>query len=143
MTFEKAIFTRTTADAAVAALIGTRLYYGSIPQKPVRPCVVYKRDFTERYGHLEGAGTVRDCAYTFTVHADSPETCGALAEALADVWDSYAGTITSGLESRVVLDSRIDDEMDEDFAPRPGREAGTYEATVDIVVGFRVTAPTH
>lgn len=144
MTFESAIFTRTTGVVAVSDLIDDRMYFRSAPQgQQVRPYVVYQRDYTERHGHMLGAGTIQDASYTFTAVADDPEVCESVALAIADAWDSYAGTVSVGAESVEILDSRVDNEFSEDFAPQPGREAGLYVSTIDIVIGFRVTAPTH
>ena len=48
MSIESSLFTALTGNAALTALIGTRLYPDAMPQGAVLPCIVYQRISTPR-----------------------------------------------------------------------------------------------
>lgn len=52
--FASALYARLTADAPIAAVVGTRIYWGIIPQNSTRPNIRLQTISDDRPAHLQG-----------------------------------------------------------------------------------------
>lgn len=111
MTLEEAVYARLTADAAVAAIIGTRAYPILAPQNVALPYVVFQRSETENLAHLGGRGTHDRVQLAVIAYAADSIGARALADAAQTVLDEWHG-------HEVVAASRI-----------IGREQSTVDET--------------
>lgn len=91
MTLEEAVYTRLAGDAAVAALVGTRVYPILAPQAGALPYVVFARAETENLADLGGRGTHDRVQLSVQCFAADVETARALATAAQTCLDEWYG----------------------------------------------------
>ena len=91
MTLETALRTYTLADAAVAALAGTRMYSRSLPQTPTLPAIVYQRIDTRRLHDMDGPDGLPRPRIQLTCWATTPAAAAELAAATRERLDGFRG----------------------------------------------------
>jgi len=92
MTLEAELRTYTLADAAVAALVGTRMHTRKLPQTPTLPAIVYQRIDTRREHDHDGPDGLPRPRMQVTSWAATPAGAVDLAAAVRQRLDGYAGT---------------------------------------------------
>jgi hypothetical protein len=112
VTLEEAIYARLSADAPLAALVGTRIYPVEAPQGVARPYVVHSRQDTVNMARLGPSprGPWDRVDLAVMAFADTAEAARAVAAAVRDALDGFSGDGVIG-SSRLVgrLQSRLDD----------------------------------
>lgn len=104
MIVETAIVQMLLADAAVAALIGTRLYPQDAPQDGARPLVLYATSDPDRLPTMTGYLTLQSKAFRFDCYGGDSGgrylSAKNVADAIEDKLYGFAkGTITYGAET--------------------------------------------
>ena len=92
MTLEAELRTYTLAGAAVGALVGTRMHARRLPQTPTLPAITYQRIDTRREHDLAGPDGLPRPRMQITCWAETPAGAYALAEAVRERLDGFAGT---------------------------------------------------
>lgn len=95
MSAENAIATVLQADAAVTALVGTRIYPLKMPQNPTLPAIVHQRISTTPDMLAEGPGFA-PMRVQLSLWASSFDGARALAAAVVGVLHGYHGPIGIG-----------------------------------------------
>ena len=89
---EEDLFARLSGDAAVAALVGTRIYPIRAPQAAALPRIVFARQEGENLGTLNGRGTHDRLQVLVECFAATVEQARALATAATLALDAWRGT---------------------------------------------------
>lgn len=88
---EGAIYAALAADAAVSALVGTRIYPVEAPQGTDRPFVIFSRQEQETLAALTGRATHRAVQVAVMCIADDAGGAMALGRAVRDALDGIHG----------------------------------------------------
>lgn len=91
MSLDADLFSFVTAQTAVSALIGTRLYPGHAPQNPTYPLATYHRVSGTRVSSLGGDSGLADPRFQFSAQSPSYATARSVAEAMRAALSGYQG----------------------------------------------------
>ena len=92
-------------QATVTTLVGSRIYFGNLPQNPEYPCVFLTRIGAQRWNHLGGeCGVVQGIIQT-DVLADDAIEANAVAEAIRQVVHGYSGAMGSETVQSAMLET--------------------------------------
>jgi hypothetical protein len=136
----EAVYSRLLASTAITNLVGTRIYFGALPQSislDDGPALSYTV-VTRAYGHvLQGAdgtsqGRVQISSYAFT-----QKMADRIAQAVRDCWDGFRGFI-GGLEVTACV---LDNETDLPTPPAASTDQWLYMIASDYQVNHRVSLP--
>lgn len=130
---ESALRTHILADAATAAIVGTKLYPIVVPQTTALPYIVYRRTGTERYTEHGSPGGLATATISLDCWAATYEDVKDLAEAVRKTCDGVAGTI-GVYEVRAVM---VDDESDLPPDFDTGSENPAFGVQLTVSVNFR------
>lgn len=107
-----AIYATLAADAALAAVVGDRIYPGTLPDRPTFPAIVYDVDLDVYERHDQAAAGLSaeyDCEFTIYSRenaADARAIADLLAAAVLGIVGDFNGKTFSG--PRVTLIDRPD-----------------------------------
>jgi hypothetical protein len=90
---EEAIVSLVTANAAVKALIGTRLYPNLIPEKAQLPAAAYQLTSTGTNYNHSGQSSIATPELGFTFDSRSYDEAKAIGAAVKAVLSGYRGTV--------------------------------------------------
>jgi hypothetical protein len=107
MTITEALRTHLLADAAIAALVGTRCYPLRLPQKVTMPAIVLSLISGGRPGHLRGVGGLARARYQLDSWAQTYDGATALAAVCRQRLDGFAGEWTDGGSPAVVVYAKV------------------------------------
>jgi hypothetical protein len=123
------------ADAAVAALIGTRLYPAIMPQDPVLPATTYQWISAIRYPNMDDAGGLSTARVQVDCWSDSKAEALEVFEAIRLALDGYRGAFGSIPVYGAFLESERE-------SYEPATDAGTgsgvalYRRSGDYVITY-------
>ena len=143
LTLLEAIHVYLSSKDALTALVGSRIYRGKRPQTTTtNPAITYRKTFGRDELYQEGVVDLGETGVEIKCWGDSPASAEAVRDKIRDVCQKYAGTITSGEESVVIVEMTM--ETDDEFydPPQDNSDDGTFSATVDLRIWWRPTAPT-
>lgn len=92
LSIEAAIFTILTTNAALADLVGDRVYPTRMPQRLTLPCVTYSRISVTRTHTHDQAGGLAAPTFQFTAYAETPDEAIEVINAVRWALDGYVGT---------------------------------------------------
>lgn len=108
MSIEQAIFDALTADAAVAAIVRTRVYPSFVPQQEVLPAVTYRCISGDDEVTLDtDTGPLED-RWQITCWADTHAECVALFAAVQALWKRHSGAYGSVTILETYIQTRSD-----------------------------------
>jgi len=127
MTSEESIYSMLAADAAVAAIVGSRIYPLRMPddENAVLPSVVYTRVSGARATPMAGGATLENPRIQVDSWATTYAGAKALSEAVRAALEETGGT---GLKAILLSDSDLMDD-----------ETGDYRVSMDFSVWHRLT----
>lgn len=96
MRIEQALYDHLRLDAAVAALVGTRIYPDLAPQEPEPPLLVYQRISTPRDYSQSGETGLVNPRFQITCVAKTTTQLRNLADAVRFRLNGFKGTMSSG-----------------------------------------------
>ena len=106
-TIEEAVVVRMGGDAGLTALIGTRLFPLRVPQDADMPAIAYQKISSPKTHSHSGSSHLAQSRIQFTCEADDYATAKAVANAVRDCWDGFAGTVDGvRIDSALVQDDR-------------------------------------
>ena len=108
MTMEASLFSFLTGNAGIAALIGTRVYPGIIPQSGVQPCIVYNKSSRSRQQLFCGTDGLLLTLLEIDCYADSYIQSVALANAVTSALQDFSGDMNGTTVPRIFLENEID-----------------------------------
>lgn len=126
---DHAIYSKTSGNAGITALISTRLYRDRAPNNIEFPFVVMIKGPNNPDHNLAGPNGLADTSFTFLIFAESRATTLTISEAIRNCWDGYRGTVSSIVIRRTELESEEPDVLDRD-----GMEAPVF--TIEQVYKF-------
>ena len=91
MSLETAMRAYVLADAAIAAVVGQRMYPRRLPQGPTLPALVYQRIDTRREHDMDGPDGLPRPRVQVTAWAASVQTATDLAAAVRERLDGFRG----------------------------------------------------
>lgn len=92
-TIEEALYYKLSTDAAITALISTRVYPFQMPQNPTYPAMTYRRISTRQPFDLSGPGDMDNPRFQFDCYAPSYAAAKGLAKALRSVMVGFSGVV--------------------------------------------------
>jgi hypothetical protein len=133
MSASKALRARLIDDATMSTLVGTRIYPGRAPQKPIMPYIVYHRISTVRSATLDiGNAKVPEVRIQCDVIASSQSEVEAVLNQMRLVMDNFRGT-SSGV---TILGVSVDDEQDQPEYIE-GSDSVFYHSSLDFSIIYR------
>lgn len=96
-TINESLYTILTGNAALAALVGTRVYPVKLPQKVVYPAIVFTKLGGPRAHSQDGSSGFVQGLFAFDCWADTNAVASAVEKALKDTLDGYRDVHTGGL----------------------------------------------
>ena len=136
-TLRQAIYSRLSTSSSLVGLVGSRIYFGALPQTAARPALVYSVPSRPYGHHLGGADGTSTARVQFNAIAWSEREADQISQAIRQSWDGYRGTI-GGVE---VLSSISQGDVDLPQPPRAGTDRWTYEIACDYSIKHRVSYP--
>lgn len=106
-TIEKAIRSILIADTAVKA-ITTRCYPAKIPQDPTYPLILFFKVTGMRDHHLQGPSGLAHPRFQVEAWATTYDAAKALANAIREALDGYAGTQGAVVIGSILMESERD-----------------------------------
>lgn len=142
---EQAIYSKLTGDAAVSALVSSRVYPIVAPQKAAKPFIVYRRLDTE-HPNCKSRGRTTDAARALIeVQAVASSYSGArtLADKVRLCLSNFAGVVSvTGGGSITIGGILSEGEVDDSEMPPDATDQPRHRVTQDFGVWFNETAPT-
>jgi len=109
--------THLLADTATAAIVGTRVYFGALPQSATLPAIVVELSQGEVADrHLTATGSLYRSAVNIYAYGATHATAAALGDAIHAAVEFAAGTWGSVSVSRAMVENTQD-------VPEPPRDA--------------------
>ena len=117
---QEGLYATLAGDAAVSALVGTRIYPLMIPQQVYtestkQPCIVYTLEGRSRQVRYSGTDTLVRGNLAIDCYARTYAAAQALADAVRALLEDYSGTMTgngSPVSTNVVKKIFIDNELE-------------------------------
>jgi hypothetical protein len=142
---EQAIYARLSADAAVTALVGTRVYPVVAPQKTAKPFIVYRRIDTEHANSKTRGRTTDSARALVEVQAIASTYSGAraLAEKVRLSLQNYSGAVSIAGGGTVNIGGIISQgEADEPEMPSDMSDEPRHKISQDFACWFNEASPT-
>jgi hypothetical protein len=92
-TIEEALYAWAVANGSISALIDSRVYPDSLPQKPTLPAVVYRRVAAELEMAHDGPIDLEYSRFRFHCYGDTPKTARTVANTIKSELNGYKGTL--------------------------------------------------
>lgn len=133
---EAGLYSYLTAQAAITAIVGTKIYPNRIPQGTALPCLMYSRTNTDHETQLAGAAGIAtatmqiDC---FATGAGGYMTVKNLANAVRVKLHGYRGYM--GTEA--VNDCSLQNEIDIYDEPAHAEDHGTHRVSMDFQIVYQ------
>ncbi len=133
MSASKALRARLIDDGTLSGLVGTRIYPGRAPQKPVLPYIVYHRISTVRSATLDAGNTkVPEVRMQCDVIATTQSEVETIMNQMRIVMDNFQGT-SAGV---TILGVSVSDEQDQpEFYE--GSDTVFYHSSLDFSIIYR------
>lgn len=134
---KEAIRTRILADAGIAAIVGSRLSFGSSDQGDGKPRVVINQIFGEHPHHLLAAAGVAKGFFQISCFAGSSVTASQVMELIRLRMDGFRGMIG---EVEVQM-CHLDSARSFRHPPANASDAGEHEVSHDYNIGWTISVP--
>ena len=108
MSIDAALFSHVTADAGVAAAIGTRFYPVRAPQNATYPLALYHRVSGNRTDSLSGDSGLADPRFQISAMAATYAAAASAREALRQALSGYQGLMGAFVVTASVAVNEID-----------------------------------
>jgi hypothetical protein len=132
----QAVYSRLSGTAAITNLVGTRIYFGALPQSiklDDGPALSYMVS-TRTYGHTLGGGDgTSQGRVQIVAYAYIEQTVDLIAQTLRDSWDGFRGFINDFEVTACVLDN----ESDLSSPPSASTDQWTFTIASDYQINHR------
>lgn len=138
-TIEQAIYTLLSGDAALTAIVGTRIYPLRAPQSGTYPLLVYQQIASQKVDSMQGGSGLDLSLWQFTCWGPDYLVAKQAIEALRILLQGYRGTVTVPAAGTVDIEGAFveatRDDWDDGGAPDSG-ESPMFGAQVDYQINF-------
>lgn len=121
-------------DAAVAAILGTRIRPLRANQKDARPYCVYRTISGRRLGHLEGTSLVNRVIIQIDGYCDTEQESVDLVKAIRSELDGRIRTNVTLSGNNLIVSIYLRDERDLPVVTDDGSDDGIYGFQLDFLV---------
>lgn len=137
MSIEAGCYAFLSSSTGITDLVGTRIYPHHLPQNPTFPAMTY-RLVSAPHDHTlaDAAGIVR-VRFQFDVYSYLLSDCVDVVEALRLELQRYTGSFGA----KVVLASKLVNDMDMSEPPQDGSQNWLYRKTSDYLLKLRESVP--
>ncbi len=135
MSLQGAMYEELRLNAAVAALVASRIYPVVAPQETDLPYLTIQRIDRPRERHQGGDAKLPHPRIQIDCWAATEFAADQLAEALRGVLDEFSGPLGGGREH--VEHCYLEDDRQEYVPPTDGSEQGTHRVSMDFIVWYR------
>ena len=125
--------TRALAYGTIGASISTRLYPGRLPQNPTYPAVVQNRISSVPFHGMTQDHGITESRFQLDVYGTTYAVVVGIAEEIKDAFERW----TDESKSPAILDTWLDNEMDQDADEADSAESDIYRIQLDIMVHHR------
>lgn len=133
MSIEAAIYTRLTTDAAVAALIGDRVFPNAVPQGSEYPAIDYEQTSGIRDQVMDGPTGLVSSIFDIRCKGKTYIETRTLADAVRARLDGFAGTI----DGQIISSASVTDEYDEPVISPGDRENRIFTKLLQFTIWFK------
>lgn len=139
---EQAIMARCLASAALAAVVGDRVYPVILPQtRPASaPALSFQTESDDEESHLSGASGIVRASVKFECRAPLQADAVALRELLRSLWSGFGGTV-AGVRIHFARPDGRSTDYDEPFEGS-GSDRGTHVSACSFRFTYAITPPT-
>jgi len=130
MSAELAIYTILKDDSTVAAIVGTRIYGSTAPQKVTTPYIVYRRISGVRWRTMAGASGKAQPRMQVDLYDTGYNDVKTLANAARVALDDYKGMVAGVRVGGIALESDTDF-FEDDVNPQLHRVSMDFMVTHD------------
>jgi len=136
---EEALYALLSADATITGLVSTRIYPILAPQNAALPYVTYQVAASRHVHSLDGSSGLAFASVQINCNAASYSVAKAIAEAVRQELQGYAGTpVVDGTEITGVI---WDSDIDSPDVPQTATEAVVHRVIVTADVGYVESVP--
>lgn len=135
--FRAGVVARLNGSAALAAIVGDRIFPQIRPQRSGLPAVVFSIPSIERDHDLDGPTGLATAYLEMVAYAEDFTECDRLAQVLRDLFDGFTGQLGAVEVTETLSDSEVDD-WDTTV---DGADDGTYSIQVDYQITYRESTP--
>jgi hypothetical protein len=121
-----------TSESTIAAIVGSRVYFGKAPQKAALPYIVITQMTSEDFKSLDGTGELRAIDFDIDCKADRALTAATLGDAVREFIQDYTGSAGSKTIGAVLLN----DESTDYEPPQDGSDIGVHTVLLDVTIQF-------
>jgi hypothetical protein len=125
---QEALYAYLAADASLAALVGTRIYPLTLPQKPTYPAICYSKASADVLMAHDGPGDLATDRIQFDCYDDSYGGCQDVYIALREALNGFRGQMSQCWVWGVFFVTSFDSFAD---------VAGVYRIMADFTVEYR------
>lgn len=124
MSLKDALYEHLKDDAAIIALVGTKVYHAVVPKNISKPFIVFQRINQEPTKHMGGvvASGLTDTDMQISYYADKTDDAEAGANAIFDLLHGFRGTMGTIITRNVR--SCFNSGSVDTFEPEPNSEHG-------------------
>jgi hypothetical protein len=144
MTPEAAIYKLLIDDAAVSAIVGTKIYPLLAPQNKPKNYIVYNliTDLPDRI--LVSSAAISYCRIQIDLYAETYSGSKTLADKVRLALDgvSHSDVVTTDYTAHIQY-LALTDQNDILLAPQNGGDVPTFRTSQDYNIGYSITIPTH
>lgn len=134
MQIEEAIFAKLTTDAAVSALVSTRVYPGQAPQSSALPLIVYQQAAQQKLQTLTGVINLNSHTMSLDMWGESYAAVKALYHAVRNCLVGFRGELSGGqVDVRGIFEESGDDGAE---PPVHAEEEGLYRAGLELNIWY-------
>lgn len=142
MSVEGAFASHLKADAAVAALVGSRIYRVVAPPKSAVPYIVMQRITADHKRHMAAAVGLAAAGIQLTCWDYVPQGAYETAEAVREATDHFRGTMGNAPNTATVGAAFLESEM-EDYSPaQHGEPSASYATRQTWTLWYAESVPT-
>jgi len=135
----------TSTSGSIYATINTRLFPNFAPQDAALPYVVYTRDNTEHYHHLEGVSGLMKPSIQLNIYTDKYKVVKTLAEQIRVIMENWGNMglhyigASSGGNTVTIKHLSLDSEQDDFIGPISAKGTGTHMVVQDYIFAVNET----
>jgi hypothetical protein len=133
----QAVYSRLMSIPAITDLVGSRIYFGALPQSlslfdgPAITYFIVTRPYGMVLGGSDGGSSAR---VQINAHGINQQTSSAIAQAIRDSWDGFKGIVNEV----DIMASILQGQIDLPSPPMAGSDQWLYQVSTDYLMLHRV-----
>lgn len=132
MPIERVLVQRLTSNAGLVALVGSRVYFATLPDKPVFPCVMIRRISDVSHYAMSGPACLNETLFQFDAFARTFEAMIDVRNAIKRAIERYQDDSTIPIISDCFIENEEDLELED--AEGSGQRMRVWQGCLDVMV---------